>query len=262
MESPLMSRCILMIGLWFASLPVLAVEPKSADAGSAMKKAQGLIRQLSQEKTVLEAEKTAWLAEKAKVEQEKLAMEAKLKILSMEISKLQSLQAEVVRYKQSMETLKSGYDKQLEQERNKEQNLVQKHNGMIMKANAIFADNQLLVQAVRERETWISQCTISNQKLRTAFSELLDHYRQRDNGFLQQLTELEPLTGLGEMATENTLEEYRYQLKHLQITPFQANGNDMLNKSQTLATPAATQPVGTDVDAETGNADHSSVPKP
>ena len=227
---------LLLLSL-MSAVPALGVEPKTGDGGLAMKKAQGLIRQLSQEKTALEAEKAAWQAEKAANLQAKLALETKLQRLLEEVGKLPPLVLAVERYKAGLENLKNGFDKQLEQERQNQQTLVQKHNTMIVKANAIYADNQLLVQAVREREAWIAQCSAGNQKLRTALAELLDKYRGKS--LFQQLGELEPLTGLGKIDSENTVEEYKYQLKQLQITPFQPSVSQLDNKAETTEQPAA-----------------------
>ncbi len=189
-------------------------EPKTNDGGSAIKKAQGMIRQLSQEKTALEAERAAWQADKS-------MLEAKLKSLEDSVKRLPSLQAEKDRYKTGLETVRSNLEAQLGQQRQREQALVQKHNDVVLKAKAIQGDNQLLVQAVREREQWITQCEDSNRKLHSANLEIIDQYK--DKGLLQQLAELEPLTGIARVETESVAEDYRYKLQQLTITPFQAS---------------------------------------
>lgn len=197
------------------SFDALAVEPKTGDGGVAIKKAQGLIRQLSQEKTVLETEKIAWLNEKN-------VLEGKLKSLDDSVRKLQPLQVEVERYKAGLESLKSSFDAQLGEERQRHQALLQKHNDMVAKANAIHADNHLLVQAIQEREQWIEQCSTSNKDLRSANVEILDKYKDKD--LLQHLVELEPFTGIGRIETETTVEDFKYKLQQLKITPFKAAG--------------------------------------
>ena len=126
-------------------------------------------------------------------------------------------------------------------ERQNRQSLVEKYNDLIVKANAIRADNQLLVQAVREREQWITQCSIRNQKLQTTTLELLDKYREK--GLLEQLGELEILTGLGQIAAETTVEDYKYQLKQLKITPFKPADNRIEAKSLPAAEDAAKLPI-------------------
>jgi chromosome segregation ATPase len=213
----------LLLGLWICA-DAVGAEPKAADGGQAIKKAQGMIRQLSQEKSALEAEKTAWLNEKAQ-------LEAKLKTLEDSVRKLQPLQAEVEQYKSTLEVTKSSLDAQLEAERQQRQALLQKHNDVVVKANAINADNQLLVQAVKEREQWIAQCTASNTALRNVNQDVLKKYQ--DKGFFQQLGELDVLTGIGSIESETAVEDYRYKLQQLKITPF---------KGRESAAPAAESP--------------------
>ncbi len=212
---------------------VAVAEPKTADGSVAIKKAQGLIRQLSQEKSALEAEKTAWLTEKT-------GLESKLKTLEETVKKLQPLQGEVEHYKTSLESTKSNLEGQLSQERQQKQNILQKHNDVIVKANAIHADNQLLVEAVKEREQWIEQCTGNNKKLHEANSAILKKYEEKS--FFQQMRELEPITGIGNIETESTVEDYKYQLKQLQITPYKAKDSktEAMPASETTNVPAAT----------------------
>lgn len=187
-------------------------EPKTNDGSAAIRKAQGIIRQLSQEKTALEAEKTALLTEKT-------AQDAKLGSLEEAVKKLQPLQGEVERYKSGLESVRNNLEAQLDQERQRQQTLLQKHNDVVAKAKEIHADNQLLIQAVQEREQWIEQCGSRNKELHTAYLDILSKYK--DKGLWQQLAELDPLTGIGKVETETAVEDYRYKLKQLKITPFQ-----------------------------------------
>lgn len=202
--------CLLVL---LAGIERVHAEPKTAaPGGEAIKKAQGLIRQLSQEKQALEAEKAAWASEKA-------TLDAKIKSLEAAVSQLAPLQGEVVRYKAGLEAVKTSLEAQLGQQRQREQALLQKHNDVVKQARAIRDDNQLLVQAVQEREQWISQCSETNQKLQSASRQAIQRYQQK--GLLQELAELDPITGIGQVETERVAEDYRYQLKQLQITPFQ-----------------------------------------
>ncbi len=196
-------------------------EPKAPGGGdAAIKKAQGMIRQLAQEKSALEAEKTAWLNEKAE-------LDAKLKALDDAVRKLQPLQGEVERYKNGLETVRSHLESQLGQERQTRQALLEKHNRVVAQARDIQSDNRLLVQAVQEREQWISQCGDVNRKLQTANQEILGKYQ--DKSLWQQLAELEPVTGIARVETETTVEDYRYKLQQLKITPFQAGAQTEAN---------------------------------
>lgn len=206
---------VLMLAGLLVGLDTAMAEPKASDGGAAIKKAQGMIRQLSQEKSALEAEKATWLKEKAD-------LDAKLQSLEDSVKRLQPLQAEVDRYKSGLENVRSTLESQLGQEKQRQQALLQKHNEVVSKAKDIQADNQLLVQAVQEREQWIAQCGTRNKDLRAANDEILNKYK--DKGLLQQLAELEPFTGIGQVETEVAVEDYKYKLKQLKITPYQSTG--------------------------------------
>lgn len=189
-------------------------EPKTSGSDAMLRKAQGIIRQLSQEKSALEAEKTTWLNDKS-------ALEAKVQALTVAVEKLLPLQAEVERYKNGLEAVRTNFEAQLGQERQSRQALLTKHNDVVAKARDIHADNQLLVQAVQEREQWIGECMARNRELQTATQEILARYQ--DKSLWQQLAELEPVTGIARVETEGVVEDYRYKLQQLKITPFQAS---------------------------------------
>ena len=187
--------------------------PKANDGNAAMIKAQGMIRQLNQEKTELQAEKQQWHTETAD-------LEARIQALDSAAARLLVLQAELERYKSALEEVRGNLESQLGQERQNRQALLEKHNTVVAKAKDIHADNELLVKAVQEREQWIAQCSQQNRDLRTNTLEILDRYR--DKGFWEQLAELDPVTGIGQVTTETTVEDYTYKLKQLKITPFEA----------------------------------------
>jgi hypothetical protein len=76
------------------------------------------------------------------------------------------------------------------------------------------SDNQYLVQAVQEREQWISECRSRNDDLLTANSDLLERYEQ------EARRKLDPVFGLGRVALENEVQDYRFKLEDLQVTEF------------------------------------------
>jgi len=198
-----------VLGLFESALAA----PRASDSSAAIKKAQGIIRQLTLEKSALVAEKTTW-------EAEKIAKDSTLSSLEALVKKLQPLEGEVARYKSGLESVKTSLESKLGQQRQREQALQQKHTDVVTKANAIFADNQLLVQAVQEREQWITECGARNKKLQTFYFEILNKYKEK--GVWEQLAELDPLTGIGKVATENVVQDYKYKLQQLKITPFKA----------------------------------------
>lgn len=185
--------------------------PKTNDGNAAIVKAQGMIRQLSQEKAALQAEKQQWQSEKA-------ALEARAAALDSAAARLPGLQAELQQYKDTLAATRGSLEGQLSQAQQSRQVLLEKHNSVVGKAKAIHADNLLLVKAVQEREQWMQRCGEQAQKLQQTNLEILQRYR--DKGFLAQLAELEPFTGIGQVGTEAAVEDYVYQLKQLQVTPF------------------------------------------
>jgi hypothetical protein len=216
--------------LWAGA--VAAEAPKQQDAASQqlLRKAQGMLRQISQEKAALETEK-ATLAERVR------QLEARVKLL-------EPLQAEVDRHKAAAEALKganSGLESRLGQARDTEQKLHHKLQDTVATAKKIQGDNQLLVGAVREREDWIAQCRGKNQSLLTASGELVKKYR--DKSFWDAMAELEPLTGIGEVRAENADQEYRFKLQDLAVTPYQSDKPTGLAETGTAqgnsVTPAA-----------------------
>lgn len=200
-----------LISLLLVLQPIQAA-PKSNDGNAAIIKAQGMIRQLTQEKAALQAEKQQWQAEKAD-------LEARIQALDAAAARLPGVQAELERNKSALAAVRDGLEAQLAQERQHRQQLTEKHSAVVGKAKAIHADNLLLVKAVQEREQWMQRCGEQVQQLRQTNVEVLERYR--DKGLWQQLAELEPFTGIGQVSTEATVEDYVYKLKQLQVTPFE-----------------------------------------
>ena len=200
------------IGIILLLCSTVSAAPKTNDGNAAIIKAQGMIRQLSQEKAALQAEKQQWQSEKAE-------LEARLAALDSVAARVPQLQGELQQYKDALASTREHLETQLGQARQSRQALLEKHNTVVGKAKAIHADNVLLVNAVKEREQWMQHCGEQVQKLRETNLEILRHYQ--DKGFFEQLAELEPFTGIGWVETEATVEDYVYRLKQLQVTPFE-----------------------------------------
>ncbi|SMF95132.1 hypothetical protein SAMN02949497_2478 [Methylomagnum ishizawai] len=195
-----------------------APKSPSQDAGlkEVLRKAQGVLHQLSAEKAALEAEKASLLGEKA-------ALETQVKTLEQAVRKLEPLPAQLEQCKktgtEALQSAKADFDSRIEQAKGREQTLMGRQRDIVAQAKDIQADNQLLVEAVKEREQWIAQCGERNRSLLSANQELVEKYKEK--GFWDQVTDLEPLTGLGKVQTENAAEDYRYKLHQLKATPFQ-----------------------------------------
>jgi chromosome segregation ATPase len=207
----------LALGLALAA-GVAPAEPKSQDAAvqQVLRKAQAMLRDLTQRNAALEAEKAALLDRVKQLETANGQLETAVR-------RLEPLQGEVERRKaaaSALEASRAGLESQLTAGHEREQVLRQKLKEIAEQAGRIRDDNQLLVAAVREREQWIGQCGERNRSLLEANRELLEKYR--DKGFWDQLAENEPFTGLGRVEAENAAEDYRYRLHQLRVTPFEA----------------------------------------
>ncbi|WP_374088460.1 hypothetical protein [Methylomicrobium lacus] len=191
----------------------LQAAPKQSDAAAqALRKAQGMLRQLSEEKAALEAEKKALGDEAEK--------------LRGEVAQLEPLKGQVEQYRAGLEDSRrdnGSLQEQLQRAGTRERNLQDKLKEIVAQAKAIQNDNQLLVAAVQEREKWIGQCSANNQALIGVNREILDKYRNQ--GFWDKLAEAEPFTGIGQVEAENVAEAYQFRLQDLKVTPFESEAN-------------------------------------
>ena len=183
-------------------------EPKQESTGQqALKKAQGVVRQLTEEKHALETEKADLLEQ--------------MKKLLVIVRQLEPLPAVVQQQKEQSESLRTAnttLESQLLGEREKQQNLQHKLKEIVAEAKLIQNDNQLLVEAVKEREHWIGLCSDKNKQLIEANQGLVSKYQ--DKGFWDKVAEIEPFTGIGKVETQNMVENYQFKLDDLKVTAF------------------------------------------
>lgn len=202
-----------------AWLPIQAqAEAPKPDAAvqQVLRKAQGALRQLAQEKSQLEADNAALQKDKATLQEQVAKLEATVK-------QLEPLQGEVEKQKAALaalQTEKAGLEGQITQSREREQGLHGKIKDIVTKAKAIQGDNLLLVQAVKEREEWIGQCQQKNAAIVQTGEDLVQRYQ--DKGFWDELGDVEPLTGIGKVNTENVAQDYHFKLQDLKATPFES----------------------------------------
>ncbi|MEQ1530621.1 MAG: hypothetical protein ABL925_15000 [Methylococcales bacterium] len=192
----------------YAELP-----KQNAAAAQALQKAQGMLRQLSQEKISLQAEKNA--------------LQERVKQLEVEAAKLGPLPTELERQKTRLaaaQAANAGLQTNLQNQAGKaaerERVLHSKLQEIVAQAELIQKDNQLLVAGMQEREQWIKQCVEKNQKLLVVNQELLDKYQ--DKGFWHKVADLEPFTGIGHVHTETAVQDYRFKLEDLKTVAFRS----------------------------------------
>lgn len=205
----------LMLAVIF-SPPMFAAQPKQSDAAQqALKKAQGVLKQLNEEKAALETEKKTLSDEKA-------ALQTQVEKLESALKQLSPLQAEVVAQKSAVDSLRNSngaLSSQLSRSQANERELNKKLQETVAQAKLIQNDNQLLVSAVQERERWIGRCDEKNRDVIHAANELTTKYQNKS--FLEKLSEVEPFTGIGNVEMENTEQNYQFKLEDLKVTAFE-----------------------------------------
>lgn len=189
----------------FAGLMLALVMVQSAEGApkgnnqdevvATLKKAQGMIRQLAQEKSDLEGKLQA--AEKE--------LNEKRGQLDARTREAAHLQGELSSKLPVLSSLQSHNEKYRDQ--------VGQMTGLLQKTQA---DNQLLVRMVEERSAWISKCESKNHDMQAMMSQILSEYQESD--FLDKVKTLEPLTGIGSVEKENKAVDYQYKLSDLKVT--------------------------------------------
>ena len=249
---------LLTIMTGFLVAPIALAAPKGdPDIVKTLNKAQGMIRQLSQEKAELEGKLAPMQKElddtKRALEEKSKQMEAKAKELQARDRDLQALQVDVKRkgdqiaahernadiFKKNNEILKKNNEilkenteeikaqahklkeelvGKLETAKGQMQEVRQQAQQLEQELNANQQDNQLLVAAVKERSEWIDKCGRKNADLVKANKQMLDNIGNQS--FWDTLKEAEPFTGIGRVEKENKMEGYRYKLNDLRVTPW------------------------------------------
>ncbi len=183
---------------------VLAEARRDAGGSDPMRKMQYMLRQLSQEKSSLEAENGKLSSDLKTETEEKEKLQAKLKKLDRKLDKSKDNNLKLVsRVKQDNERMKK---------------MIEKYRETVQKLQTSNRDNQLLVNAVSERNQWIDQCQSKNSKMYTLNVELLERYRNKD--FSDDALEKEVFTGLVAVDLENQEQEYKFRLDDLQTSQF------------------------------------------
>lgn len=211
------TRLLILAACLASSSAVLAEAKGGPDAATlqSLRKAQGTIRQLSQEKADLEAQFQS-LQDKIKT------LEAAEASAQARIKQLEPLESEVKQSKASLEEMRNGntaLQQRITEDTGRMRSLVDTYKQTAAELAKFKQDNQLLVNAVIERTRWIEACTRKNQSMLEANKELLDKYGQK--GFWDTLKAAEPFTGIQAVAEENAAQEFANKLEDLQVTPWQ-----------------------------------------
>jgi chromosome segregation ATPase len=188
--------------------PVFAQRPKGDDGVvQTLRKAQGMLRQLSQEKAELEAKNAA-------LEKQLAEQSAAIKALEAEAAKVEPMQGELKQLTAARQSL----EQRLEGQTSRLHALSEQQKKALAELQRYRRDNQLLVDAVKERTRWIESCSAKNRDLVRTNEEILQKFGSR--GFWDRLVEAEPFTGIAAVAKENAMQEFRFKIEDLEVTPW------------------------------------------
>lgn len=203
--------------LWPATA---AAEPKGGPdpaAAQALRKAQGMLRQLSQERADLEAK----VAELTASQDAQLKTIDELKGRIKTLEPLQALPAQLQQQKASLEAMQANNASLLQRISGDAERIrggMDQQRKLVAELEQFRRDNALLVHAVAERTQWIEGCTEKNQALLKANREWLD--QNGNKKVWEDIAEAEPFTGIAAVSQENKVEEFRYKLGDLEVTPW------------------------------------------
>lgn len=180
---------------------------RSAGGDDAMRKAQYLLRQLSQEKEALQTEKEQ--------------LQGELGALTSKVSTLEnSMEKQRIALGKSSDKNSRLVDR-INRDHEHILALQEKYRNTVAVLEASSRDNELLINAVQERNQWIDTCRARNDKLYEANVELLGLYENK--GLAEALGQRDPVTQIGAVKVENEVQNYRFRLEDLRMSQFVAD---------------------------------------
>lgn len=163
----------------------MAQAPKSdAAIVQTLRKAQGMLRQLSQEKADLEAKNAA--------------LDERVKALEARVRQLEPLEGQVKQQKLNLEALQgsnAALQQRISGDAERLRALGERQRQLGAELEKYRRDNRLLVDAVKERGRWIEQCAGKNRSLLEVNRELLKNTATRASGTSSRRSNPSPASG-------------------------------------------------------------------
>jgi chromosome segregation ATPase len=189
-QIPLYFYCLAIFTCGIANLSVANTD----NTKNALAKAQYMLRQISSEKTQLEAEL-------AKVKKEKEQLQKDLDNAKKDHKKTA--------------TAISNQQQQLASASNERNNLMESIEKEKEKIDMLTSESGRLLEKLDAQTSNFQTCYINNKKLYEINQEILGQYQ--DKGFWDALSQKEPLTSLGKVKVENLIQDYQYKMDDLEI---------------------------------------------
>lgn len=187
-------------------LTMLALAPSQPDAQTA-RSSGGASAQTMQQLQQLAAERTALQADNAKLQKDLEALRAELDGLrGGQAKQLRAAQAEAAR----TATARDAANRDLEQQRERMQDLVQKSREIIDTLRGVETDRNALQQKLTVADSALKVCAERNNEFYKINGELLERLERRGGRG-------EPFTQLTRVRLENLIDEYRYRAEEQKV---------------------------------------------
>lgn len=195
---------VLVIALCLGVNPGIdPVHAQDSSANRALRKAQGMLRQLASEKKALEA---------------KIAdLEGQLADVNNNVSQAQDEMRQQQGINAAVRENNAALMERIKSDRVKIQGVIQNYREKQAELTLYQHDRALLMNAVAERDEWIADCKKKNTALIDTGKDLLTRYR--DKSVWDSVVESEPVLGLGEVDVQIENQSYRYKLEDLKVIP-------------------------------------------
>ncbi len=198
---------IFYFGTILLATQAVAESRRESGGDDAVRKAQYMLRQLSQEKTKLQAEN-------AKVAGERDALQ----------EKVEKLEKNLIRKGKQLKRAGANNDKLVDRVKNdndKMRALIEKFRTTAGRLRVEKTNVALLTNAVEERNHWIDTCKANNDNLYKVDMELVGRYKGK--GMWQVLKQDEPFTGVNKVKLEVVAQDYEYRIEDLQVANFKVS---------------------------------------
>ncbi|MGH8475220.1 MAG: hypothetical protein ACRER2_05520 [Methylococcales bacterium] len=185
---------------FFGTTAMIQAQPAS-QANQALRKAQGMLRQLASEKKALEAKNAELEAELAKKNVE-------ISQILEEVTKQQSVCL-------ALQQNNAMLVERIKSDNGKIQDMIAKYRTRQEEIKLYQHDHVLLQNALVERDEWISNCRTRNSSLLAQGKDLLLRYNEKSlwDSFVGE----EPVLGIGKVDQETRDQEYRFKLEDLEV---------------------------------------------
>lgn len=208
---------VIAVFIGTASATVLAQQADPAQLQQALNRAQGLLRQLAQQKGALEAGKATMQASIAQLEKKLAQTEAKISQLEIE---LQSKDRDIGISNTTLMTTRQRLDRV--ETRLKE--VVAKYKRLETSNQATLQEKATLEETLAATEDALNNAKSKNEEMFQANKELLERFLNKSplDAFLQR----EPLTGIKQVEMENIQQEYQFRLEDARISQSSGDRNN------------------------------------